>query len=103
MCCISRPATLGPTKVPSPVPASARPEALLRFLTNQRCTAVTVGTYTRPTPSPTSEQNATRKCAIDRPARLLTKKPSASSTTPAPTTLRVDVRSAIEPANTPTA
>lgn len=37
-------AAVGPTKVPSPVPASAIPDALLRFLTNQRCTAVTAGT-----------------------------------------------------------
>lgn len=56
-CCISKPAATGPINVPTPVPASAMPDAWLRWMTNQRCTVATRGTYTRPTPSPTSEQN----------------------------------------------
>ncbi|MNP24506.1 hypothetical protein D3C76_1172700 [compost metagenome] len=101
-CCISSPAADGPTNVPTPVPASAMPEALLRFLTNQRWTAVTVGTYTRPTPSPTKEQKHTRNSCNDPGARLLRKNPSASKTMPTPTTTRVEMRSAKEPENTPT-
>src|SRR5471030_1010129 len=101
-CCINSPAAVGPTNVPTPVPASAIPDALLRCLMNQRCTAATVGTYTSPTPNPTKEQNHSRNHCNEPEARLARKKPSASEIIPEQTTQRVEMRSAREPENTPT-
>lgn len=99
---MSAPATTGPSSVPSPVPASAMPEAELRRSTNQRAMVETAGTYTRPTPRPTRMQKAPRNSTSDEDSRLLATKPSASSTMPAEVTVRTEVLSLQAPENTPT-
>lgn len=58
-CAISVDASGGITSVPTPIPATASPDAKPRRRTNQRCTAPTAGTYAQPTPKPTPSPYAT--------------------------------------------
>ena len=58
-CAINADASGGITSVPTPIPATASPDAKPRRRTNQRCTAPTAGTYAQPTPTPTPRPYAT--------------------------------------------